>query len=402
LPHVFRRPGSASIARSREIDRLVVASATFRDIDTEAREALASALEECANGMGERVLLHTCHRVELILFVEPGANLAKLHGGLKRCSGSAAAERVMLVAAGLDSAVLAEEQVLGQVRDAYASALARGQTGPITNELLRRSVRFGKRVRSFAQPIGDRSLVDHAARWVEDRVSSPPRRSVSALVFGTGEVGRTLAGRFAARGASVTVASRSRERAATVAAELPHLERHGTALISDALAGQLDYDIVALAVQGGVARLDTRHLVGRRPLVVDLSSPCTVTPEAAALLGDRLLNLDRLGIPGARRLSADVEHRLRSEARAEASAFAAWVEFRASGDGIALLRGHAEEIRRRHLDRLRHKGKFDQAQAAALEAMTVAMFGELLHVPTVRLGRDAEAAARVREVFGIE
>jgi glutamyl-tRNA reductase len=221
-------------------------------------------------------------------------------------------------------------------------------------------------------------------------------------VVGTGEVGRTLAMRFAARGASVTVASRSTKRAATVVAELPHLERHGAARISDALAGQLHHDIVALAVRSGVSRLDARHLIGPRLLVVDLSSPSTVAPEAAALLGDRLLNLDRLGIPGARRLSADVEHRLRDEARAEASAFAAWLELRASGDGIALLRGHAEEIRRRHLDRLRQKGRLDDDQTAAIEAMTVAMFGELLHVPTVRLGREPRAAARVREVFGIE
>jgi glutamyl-tRNA reductase len=402
LPNLPVRQSGAPPDRATELERLVVASASFRDRDTEAREALAAALEAQTRGTAERVVLHTCHRVELIAFVEGGGSLSNLPDGLQRASGLAAAERVMLVAGGLDSAVLAEEQVLGQVRDAYASALARGETGPITNELMRRSVRFGKRVRSFTQPTGDRSLADRAARWVEDRLSSPSRRALSALVVGTGEVGRTLAVRFAARGASVTVASRSMMRAATVVAELPHPERHGAALISDALTGQIDHDIVALAVHSGVAGLDARHLIGRRPLVVDLSSPSAVAPEAAALLGDRLLNLDRLGVPGARRLSADVEHRLRDDARAEASAFAAWLELRAGGDGIALLRGHAEEIRRRHLDRLRQKGRLDEAQTAAVEAMTVAMFGELLHVPTVRLGRDPEAGARVREVFGIE
>jgi len=399
---MVRHPNRPRGGRSREIDRLIVASATFRDVDTKAREALASALEGYSSGLGERVLLHTCHRVELILFVAPGANLAELPDGLQTSSGSAAAERVMLIAGGLDSAVVAEEQVLGQVRDAYRSALGRGQTGPVTNELLRRSIRFGKRVRSFAQPIGDRSLPDRAARWVKDRLSSGSDVPIRALVVGSGETGRLLASRLATDGASVTVASRSAERAGAVIAQLPHAGRHRAVLAADALSGPLLHDVVAIAVRGGTTRVEAHNLRARLPLVVDLSSPAGVAPEAAARLGDRLLNLDRLGIPGARRLSADVEHRLRNEARAEASAFAAWLELRASGDGIALLRGHAEEIRRRHLDRLRHNGRFDHDQAAALEAMTAAMFSELLHVPTVRLGHDAEAAARVREVFGIE
>ena len=399
---MVRHPNSAPGGRSQQIDRLIVASATFRDVDTKAREALASALEGYSSGLGERVLLHTCHRVELILFVEPRADLSGLPESLQKSSGSAAAERVMLIAGGLDSAVLAEEQVLGQVRDAYRSALGRGHTGQVTNELLRRSIRFGKRVRSFAQPIGDRSLADRAARWVKVRLSSGSDVPMRALVVGTGETGRLLASRLATDGASVTVASRSAERAGAVIAQLPHAGRHRAVLAADALSGPLLQDVVAIAVRGGKTRVEARNLHARLPLVVDLSSPASVTPEAAARLGDRLLNLDRLGSPGARRLSADVEHRLRNEARAEASAFAAWVEFRASGDGIALLRGHAEEIRRRHLDRLRQKGRFDHEQAAALEAMTAAMFGELLHVPTVRLGHDAEAAARVREVFGIE
>jgi glutamyl-tRNA reductase len=67
-----------------------------------------------------------------------------------------------------------------------------------------------------------------------------------------------------------------------------------------------------------------------------------------------------------------------------------------------MLRAHGEEVRRRHLERLRLKSSLDDTQAAAVEAMTVAMFGELLHGPTLRLRQDPDAATRVREVFGIE
>jgi glutamyl-tRNA reductase len=385
------------------LKRLVVASATFRDHDTDGREVLAAALGATADGLGERVLLHTCHRVELIAYSGIDEDLADLPRILEQRSGRAAAERVLLVASGLDSAVLAEEQVLGQVRDAYRVALSRGQTGPVVNELLRRAIRFGKRVQSFAQPIGDRSLADRAMRWVEERMELAARPPMTALVVGTGEMGRILAGRLASDGSRVTVASRDGDRAARLVAELPHPERHAAILISEALDRPLTHDVVAIAVRSGKTRLEVRHLGAEPPLVVDLSSPSAVTAEAAERLGERLLDLDRLGAAAdARRLSADVERRLRAEAADEATAFAAWLEVRASGDAIARLRAHGEEVRRRHVDRLRLRSSLDEEQAAAVEAMTVAMFGELLHGPTVRLRQDPDAAARVREVFGIE
>ena len=402
MPPVLPQPIGASVPGAAELSRLVVASATFRDHDTGRREALAATLDARAGGLPEHVVLHTCHRVELIAFTGAAGRLPNLPGTFQRTSGWAAAERVMLVASGLDSAVLAEEQVLGQVRDAYRSALSRSQTGPVINELLRRSIRFGKRVQSFAQPIGDRSLADRAMRWIEQRVS-PPGRPLAALVVGTGEMGRVLAAGLATGGSSVTVASRNGERAARLVAELPHPERHAATLISDALAGPLHHDVVAIAVRGGTTRLDSRHLDGRHLLVVDLSSPSVVMPDLAEQLGERLLDLDRLGVGGeARRLSATVERRLRKEAGAEASGFAAWLEVHASGDAIAMLRAHGEGVRRRHLERLRLKGSLDDEQVAAVEAMTAAMLGELLHGPTLRLRHDPDAAARVREVFGIE
>jgi len=226
---------------------------------------------------------------------------------------------------------------------------------------------------------------------------------MSALVIGTGEMGRALAAHFATRGAWVTVASRSAEHAERVISGLPHAARHDAALTSEVLAGPLPHDVVAIAVSSGNTQLEPRHLGSQLPLVVDLSSPSAVTPDAAARLGDRLLDLDRLGVAGeARRLSSGVERRLRQEARAEASGFAAWLEVRASGDAIAMLRAHGEAIRRKHLEGLRLKSSLDDAQAAAVEAMTAAMLGELLHQPTLRLRDDPDAAARVREVFGIE
>lgn len=385
------------------LDQLVVASATYRDLDTGAREALAQTLDARTRRLPERVLLQTCHRVELVAFGEPDGPVSNVPDGLRWLRGTQAAEHLMLVAGGLDSAVLAEEQVLGQVREAYQSSLDRGETGPVINELMRRAIRFGKRVRSFAQA-GDRSLADRAARWVAERLVPGDEGSCRALVVGTGEMGRRLAVYLAGAGTIVTVASRSVERAESVVATLPRAERHHASLTATALASELDHDVVGIAVHRGMARIDARHLAGQRmPLVVDLSSPAAVTPEAAKLLGDRLLDLDRLGAgPVAGRLSPAAERRLREEARGEASRFAAWLQVRASGDGIAILRAHAEEVRRRHVERLRRRSNLDDEQAAAVEAMTAALVGELMHLPTVGLRQDPEAVARVRQLFGID
>lgn len=387
-----------------QLNRLVVASLTMRETDTAEREALADELVRHPALFAEQVLLHTCHRVELIAFEQPAADVANLPGAMRRTRGLAAAERVFMVAGGLDSAVLAEEQVLGQVRQAYQLALSSGHTGPATNELLRRAIRFGKRVRSFAQPTGDRSLADRAVRWVEERlVELPTARPPRVLVIGTGEMGRALATHFAAVGSFVTIASRSATRAADQVADLPHRHRHAAVLTIEAMAGPLTHDVVAIALRGGATHVEKRHLNGPVQLVVDLSSPSCVSGEAATVLGDRLLNLDRLGVPDeARILSPDAERRLRADAHTEAQAFADWLAVRGSGDGIAMLHAHGEEVRRRHLARLRAKGSLNDEQAAAVEAMTAAMFADLLHGPTARLRQDPDAATRVREVFGIE
>lgn len=94
--------------------------------------------------------------------------------------------------------------------------------------------------------------------------------------------------------------------------------------------------------------------------------------------------------------------RFREEAHAEAARFGAWADLRSTGDGIAALRSHAEEIRQRHLNRLRHRARMDADQLDAVQAMTRAMLGELLHAPTLVLRSNPEAAAQIRQLFGID
>jgi glutamyl-tRNA reductase len=394
-------PREHSTDLASDLEQVVVLGATYRDLDTDGREDLAGRLRASSSSFSEQVLLHTCHRVELIGLAAEESSPARFPQTMSHWRGLGAVERVFLVAAGLDSAIVAEEQILGQVRDAYQTALDRGLSGPVTNELMRRAMRFGRRVQSQANPSIDRSLGDRAARWILGRFAGNAGQPHRALVVGTGEMGRRLATRLADARVEVAVASRHLGRAQRLARELPG-DRHVAITLSAALDGDLDYDGVAIAVRSGTARVEARHLATDSVVVVDLSSPPTVVPQAADILGDRLLNLDRLGAADqTSRLSPNTERRLRDEARAEASGFAAWLATRASGDGIALLYAHAEEIRRRHVGRLRGRGRLTAAQADAVNAMTSALVGDLLHEPTVRLRREPDAAHLVREIFGI-
>ena len=374
-----------------DLAHIRVRYATYRDRTIDERSADADRL--LALPAAERLLLDTCHRVELIS-VDNGPPSEPM------ASGRDAIRRVLEVVAGFDSAVVAEEQLLGQARSAYEAALSAGHTGPILNELLRRALRFGRRVRTHARPGTDRSLADPGAAWLLEHLPAGAR----VLVAGTGEMGRLAAQRLAAAGMSVTVVSRSEERGATMRA---HLGRGDHRLLVGSLTSDVvaDHAALVLAVRAREPMLLATHLAGEaRPWTLDLSTPSAVETAAIAILDERFLGLDRLGeLSGsAPVLAPDTERRLRRELEDEVERFVTWLEHRRSGDALALLHGEADAVRRRHLDRLRRRGDLAPEQLAAVEAAASAMVGELLHRPFVELKRGGADADLVRRLFGID
>ncbi len=365
---------------------------TFRDAAAPERAEAAGRLN--AIPAAESILLDTCHRVEL-LTVD-----ARADGPDAPLRGSGAVTRVFEVVGGFDSAVVAEEQLLGQVRDAYDRALASGRSGPILNELVRRALRFGRLVRSHARPGTDRSLGDSAVAWLRERVPAGER----VIVAGTGEMGQRLASGMASAGHPVTVVSASAERSGRLLASLPAGD-HRAAL------GPICREVVATAAAVALAVRGGRHAVvrdaldgGRLPWVVDLSAPSAVEPAAAELLGDRLLGLDRVAPArgSAPVLAPAIETRLRGRLTAEVESFVAWLGARQGADAQALLHREAASVRRRHLERLRTRATLDRDQLAAVEAASAAMIGELLHGPMVELRRGGADAATVRRLFRLE
>lgn len=343
----------------------------------------------------EQVLLDTCHRIELVS-VDDAPPLGR------HVIGREAVRRVFEVVAGFDSAVMAEEQLLGQVRTAYEAALADSSTGPILNELFRRALRFGRRVRTHARPGTDRSLADRGAAWLLAHLGPGP---VRVLVAGTGEMGRLAAHKLAGAGHRVTIVSRSPERGGRLVEQLPGSQHR-------LVVGPLDSTAVVgcqgmvLAVRSREPMLTASHLNRGRtpPWSLDLSTPAAVSPDAVPLFGDRLLTLDRLGeiASGAPVLEPRVERRLRAEMDDEVELYVAWLETRQSADALAILHDEADAVRRRHLDRLRRRGSLAPEQLAAVEAASAAMVGELLHGPSVELRRGGTDADTVRRLFRLD
>jgi glutamyl-tRNA reductase len=379
-------------ATRTDLHHIRVRFATFRDLTIDERSAHAAQLSSVP--AVERLLLDTCHRVELVS-VDDASTAGQC------VAGREAIRRVFEVVGGFDSAVVAEEQLLGQVRAAYEAALADGSTGPILNELLRRALRFGRRVRTHARPGTDRSLADRGASWLLERLGPDP---ASGLVAGTGEMGRLAALHLARAGHRITIISRSAERGRRVFERLVGSQHR-------LVVGPLEPALVAssravvLAVRSREPILSALHLqAGAPPWTIDLSTPAAVSADAAALLGHRLLTLDHLGeIAGAAPvLAPGVERRLRAEMDDEVERFVAWLDARRSGDALAVLHGEADAVRRRHLDRLSRSAGLGPGQLAAVEAASAAMMGELLHGPSVELRRGGADADTVRRIFRLD
>ena len=343
------------------------------------------------------MVLETCHRVELIT-VEEGP-IERGPTGSATTRGRNAVRRVFEVVAGFDSAVVAEEQLLGQVRIAYERALAHGDTGPILNELLRRAMRFGRRVRASARPGTDRSLADPALSWLSERL----RSRAAIVVVGTGEMARLMAERLARARHRLTIVSRDAARGRRAILGLPKstTRLHLGVPTPDLLSG---VDAVVVAARSREPLVRGRDLGDARPWTVDLSTPSAIDAEGISALGDRLLDIDRVGrmADGAPVLAPRMERRLRAEVDEEVHGFVLWLDERRAADAVSLLHRDAAEIRRRHLARLRQRASLNAEQLTAVEAATNAMIGELLHGPTVQLRRGVADAAVIRRLFGVD
>jgi glutamyl-tRNA reductase len=373
----------------------------------------AELARELAGEEGEAVCLSTCNRTELYV-AGPGAEeraagaLSDVEGALYRRADDEAARHLFRVAAGLDSRVRGETEILGQVRAAYAL----GTPGPLLDRLFREALRVGRKVRAQT-PVGDpaASAASAAAVLAERVLGDLTDRQV--LLIGAGEIGEATAGRLVARGAEVAfVANRGEERRARVARRL-EAEPLGLEEIPQALA---EADVVVASTNSRnhlVSRVEVEQALAtreRRPLLlIDLAVPRDLDPEIGTLPYAFLYDVDDLDEAVGTGTVEGAAARAEAIVAEEAERFRAWQASRGVVPAIASLRARAEEIRLGELQRAgRRLSELSPEERRVVEAMTVQIVNKLLHDPTVRLkeaaaGADGAAYAdAVRHLFGLE
>jgi glutamyl-tRNA reductase len=370
-----------------------------------------------AGTRSEAVCLSTCNRTELYLADESpegaeekaeAALLAlepELGPALYRLRDDQAARHLFRVAAGLDSMIPGEGEILGQVRSAYEA----GTTGPLLDRLFRQALQTGRKARTETA-IGESpaSISSAAAALAEQVFGDLARRRV--LVVGAGEVGELAIKSLVARGAAIAyVANRTRERAE----ELTSSFGGEPISLDDVQARLADVDVVLSSTSASDWIL-TRDQVERtfharrgRPLfLIDLAVPRDLEPAIHELDGCYLYDIDDLEAVVADTLAGRRREAERAETivAEEAEKFRAWQASLDVVPAITSLRARAEQIRDAELRR----AKLNDAERRAAESVTAAVLNKLLHLPTIRMKQAAAAADgviyadAVRHLFGLE
>ena len=379
--------------------------------------------------IGEVVVLSTCHRTEVYAVAE------RYHGAVQDIrhavselafippedfsdhlytySDEGAVNHLFSVAAGLDSVVLGESEILGQVRQAWQSAHEEGAAGPRLAALFRQAIVAGKRARTeTAIGRGTTSLAHAAVDMAARRVGSLEGKRI--LLLGAGDVGESMAVAVAGiAGAQVLVANRTWDRAVALASRIG-----GRAVQLDGLSGALaEADVLLTSTGAPSAIVDHSDLApvvetrgGRPLLIVDVAMPRDIDPAVAELPGVELLDLDDVRAF----VEAGLAERRREVVRVKAivdeerERFVENATAREVAPMISALRDRAEALRLGELERQRGRLEgLDPKQREAVEAVTRGVLAKLLHDPTVRL-KDAAGTPKgerlsdaLRELFDL-
>ncbi len=360
----------------------------------------------------ELAWLSTCNRVELVAYGDPqelesllvtylsglgGLSEGDLRAHLYLLRGDRAARHLLRVACGLDSMVVGEPQILGQVTEAYEAALRHGTVGPVLSRLFQAAIHAGKRARAETRIAREASSLSAVAVRLATQVVGD-LRSARVLVLGAGEMATLAVQALARRGArDLVVLNRSLTRARRLAAAWGG--RAGTLGSLEAELAEADVVITSTgAPQPLITRAQLASLLRRRPtrplVILDIAVPRDVDPAAADLPGLTLFDLDGLH----RRFTASRQQRLRDVPRVERileeelRAFLDWYRGLEVHYLLRALHTRAEELRQRELERtLRRLPGLTPQERDRLEALTRALVRKLLHAPSVRL------RARARE-----
>jgi glutamyl-tRNA reductase len=392
----------------------------------------AGALHELAGdpSIHEAVAISTCNRTELHLVAgdpveaesialtalsrQAGIRPTELFGRIYSLRGSDAARHLFEVAAGLDSMIVGEAEVQGQVKRAYELALVEGVTGPISNQLFRDALAAGKRVRTeTALGRGRTSVSSVAVDLARAALGELSTRRV--LVLGAGENGELTARALSERGVTtVFIANRRYDRAIGLAQRFG-----GKAVRFDDLPEELVAADIVVSSTGSPHQIlgheelamVVEHREGRPLLLIDIAVPRDIDPSVRNLPGLTLYDMDDLQREVARNLGVREAESTRARAIVdeEVGRFERWLAGLDVVPTIAALRERGEAI----VDLVvgENEPRFEslsEADRERIHAMARAIVGRLLHEPTLRLKRSAGGdpsyvyVQALRELFGLD
>ena len=397
---------------------------------TEGRAVGALQELTAASGIHEAAAISTCNRTELYLVVSDPVEAestalgiltrqaeirpTELLGHLYSLRAEEAARHLLRVTAGLDSMIVGEAEIQGQVKRAYELSMVEGGTGPVLNRLFRGALAAGGRAReetgisekgvsipSVAVELARRTLGDLSDRRV--------------LVVGAGETAELVARALVARGVgAVFVANRHYDRAIGLAQRFD-----GSAVRFEELPEQLqEADIVVSATNSPhhiVERDELAVVMATRPerplMLIDIAVPRDIDPSCRELAGVSVHDIDDVQQIVERNESGREAEARRAERilEAELERFERWLGLQEVVPTISALREHGDEVVRRVL--AENEGRWEslsEADRERVEKMAGAIASRLLHEPTLRIRRSACSGeayffiSALRELFGLD
>jgi glutamyl-tRNA reductase len=410
---------------------LILAGLNHQTAPVELRERFYLAESRTAlealhrNGLPEVAILSTCNRLEIVASTDDletglevvetfladsqGSRIARLPAHLYYLKGQAVVEHLMRVACGLESLVLGETQILGQMAEALAQAHAAGTVAALLSRLFDAALHAGKRAHAETA-ISQHSLsVSHiAALLIKHQLGS--LTGVRCLIIGAGEMAELAASALQLHGAdAITVTNRTQAKAVEFARRLG-IQAMDWQIFRDNL---LDFDVVvaaASATEPIIRAEDVTLSENRRHpvLLVDIGVPRNIDEKVGALHGFQLYDIDDLS------LVVD-EHRTLRQAQVahveaivaeEVEHYAAWLRGREVAPVIAELRRQAEALAQAEVEQALHRlPALNPHEQAIVSQMAYRIVNKMLHAPTVTLKSQAgqdDYVATVRQLFALD
>ena len=355
-------------------------------------------------GVREALILSTCNRVEVLAVADQGpealaglgawlargkpVDLASFEQALYRHQDQEAVRHLFRVASSLDSLVVGEPQILGQIKEAFRLAAGAGATRAVLNKLLHKTFQVAKRVRTETRIGGAAVSVSYAAVELAKKIFDD-LKGLKVLLIGAGEMAELAAEHLLTQGAGeILVANRTLERAVELSKRLGSGAALGLGDLAQALS-QVDIVISSTGASEPVithdlARRSLKTRRGRPLFFIDIAVPRDVEARVAELDGCFVYDIDDLTQVVQRNRQGRAGEAQAAEAivAEEVVKFGAWLRSLAVVPTITELTGKAEEIRQAELARtMKDLGEIGPAQAEALERLTRSLVKKLLHDP---------------------